>query len=330
MEQIGYNHIQGFRINIPYLLQDLADRVMGVHDSVAGFAEPFATSVNQEYNRGTDEIILETAGECFHWWKPGFDFGKYVFQTGGGAGIADLRHDVAAQFIRYHNAVIREQYKMMSRQEGRLIPYLDTDEVVPGLHSTPPTPSAAPPPSGQSCPTCVRSQVVVKRVLEKLQNTQANVAKHLREANEAAARSCNFVNAYTELENISDHVDPFASGSGLPKEYRKKFPKHQKDDPDRDQANIKLAMKYLDPTRIMIDDNIYRFLCFKELPPPLLAWEWEKKDPAAEPSSPKPSSPVDSVLGGLMEEGGTSDSSIPEDFIPDEDPSDLDDSDDQA
>lgn len=163
-----------------------------------------------------------------------------------------------------------------------MIPFLDTNNIVPGLNAEPrpnkplATSNAGPPAQNTSnndatpCPKCDETRLLVKAALSKLALTRASVAANLREAEEAAFRSCDQVNMYTALERISDDYDPFGRGTGqptkLPKDLEKEFPEH----PDKSPSELPIIYPAnlpdfnIDPFNIMVDRTRYHFIAFKD------------------------------------------------------------------
>lgn len=104
MEILGFIHIQGFRIQTPYLVQDLSYLYFGGWTEAWGTDTFYMECVNQEFNSVEDELILEPSNHdnnpvtpFVYWWKPEYELKKDA------AGFS--RTNILAHFNHYYTTV---------------------------------------------------------------------------------------------------------------------------------------------------------------------------------------------------------------------------------
>jgi len=117
---------------------------------------------------------------------------------------------------------------------------------IPGLAPRPPPPSplAKPKPADSDHPTpatclnCAPLQKTLELAFEQLRAAQTRVKAALVVGKEAVERSNERVGGYDALYHINrDHGMPFQDGDRLPKDYLKKHPRHELNDPSHRQGD---------------------------------------------------------------------------------------------
>lgn len=97
MQHIGFIHMEGYRVNVPYGLQDLANHLLNFQDVAFGTELSWQRDLNQDFNAISDKLILETTGDYFYWWAPDFEIPP-------GTGCVP-GHVILPHFVAYYNAV---------------------------------------------------------------------------------------------------------------------------------------------------------------------------------------------------------------------------------
>jgi len=251
--------VQGFRIQVPYLVKDLADTMYDLDGGPSPEDNTLPASINMDFNGAQDRKILASTPRFCYWWE------KHVVPEGegdaSGSSAEDfprVTHEVTeAHFKAFwhgvsilllsislsisHNisyqstTIMREGIKARGRRN------VDMNPPVPGLAPKPPPPlpstctsNLAPNASGSSintCPNCTSLREALRQAHEQLLSAQTCINGAIILGKEAIERSSVRVGAYGILDQVRRQYGiPFEGGRPLPEEYTKHFPLHKYDD----------------------------------------------------------------------------------------------------
>ncbi len=228
MQHIGYCAIYGFRIDIPYLVQDMVDMAHNMYPpDKSDITLP--SSVNAEYMQANDDEILSFTSQESYWWLD--------TETIRRARVDD--RTIKTQFTQFFHAIINNVVPETSESRQ----YMTAERVdVPGLAERPP--NAAPPQSACSgvphCSNCENFnnlKETIKVVHADLLLIERRVDEALRVGIESADKSLNRVGVYNilgALSNASPTAVPF-EGETLPAWFEEKYPEHSED--ERNQSD---------------------------------------------------------------------------------------------
>ncbi|KAF8961701.1 hypothetical protein BDZ97DRAFT_1759716 [Flammula alnicola] len=240
LTHVGFCTVNGFRIQIPYLLKDLSDMILETNPPRQPEANTLPASINMDFNADQDVEILGCTKDYCYWWKSPVSEAEVPRVN---------RQIIQAHFKDFFTTVT---HKHMAQMEAlgstRNIQHKNIGDV-PGLAARPPPPAPLAPPANAthgtpedlstpavpgSAPTC-RSCAPLRETLlvafDRLQSVQTRVNGAVILGKEAAERSAARVGAYNILDQVySKHGIPFQDGDSLPEEYQNIFPRHEHHD----------------------------------------------------------------------------------------------------
>ncbi len=126
MQHIGYCAIYGFRIDIPYLVQDMVDMAHNLYPPNKSEVT-LPASVNAQFMQANDNDILSFTSQESYWWQEP--------KTIRHARVDD--ETIKTQFTEFFHAVINN----VVPEDSDIRQYMTIDRVdVPGLAERPPNP----------------------------------------------------------------------------------------------------------------------------------------------------------------------------------------------
>ena len=261
LEHIGYCTVNGFRIPIPYLIKDLGDMIASPFPLSLPKDYTLPGSINMDFNSEEDIDVLGCLpGDYSYWWKvrvPCSDESPAVAGPSAAMVPRVTRHIIDAHFADYCDLVCTQfsripqltkiKCKMFPKTREILIKdgplYDPVKPEVPGLAPRPPppiprvsvSPAGSDRPAPSTCHNCAALQKTLVLAFDQLWAAQTHVKAAVIVGREAVERSNARSGGYDALYRINrDHGMPFEHGDRLPKEYLKKHPRHERNDPSQE------------------------------------------------------------------------------------------------
>ncbi len=225
VQHIGYCAVYGFRITIPYLVQDMVDMSLnGYPPDITEVTLP--ASVNAEYMQTNDDEILSfTSKESYWWLHP--DLIRSV--------RVDAEKTIKTHFTDFFNAVIHD----VVPADSDIRRYMTAERVdVPGLAERPPNASpndmfCSGTPHCPNCDNFVKLRESVQHTHRELLLIERRVDEALRVGIQAADNSSSRVAVFNVLGALGGKLRGWYSipgGQSLPKWFKEKYPEHPDDD----------------------------------------------------------------------------------------------------
>src|SRR6266699_6347439 len=259
LAHVGVCAAHGFRIEIPYLVKDMADMMYDLHGGPSPDDNTLPASINMDFNANRDRKILASTPKFCYWWeKPVLSKGEH---DSSGSSMEDFprvtREVTEAHFkafwegVRISSHIVSFQFNYDISQQsthvkrggikdrGRM--NVDMKPPIPGLAPRPPPPMAAalethlsPHADGSpkhACPSCTPLREALRQAYDQLLSAQTRIGGAIILGKEAIERSTARVGVYEILDRIHrDHGIPFQDGCSLPEQYTNRFPLHKYED----------------------------------------------------------------------------------------------------
>ncbi|KAF8955813.1 hypothetical protein BDZ97DRAFT_1926276 [Flammula alnicola] len=236
LAHVGYCTVNGFRIQIPYLLKDVSDNILEIHPPREPEDNTLPASINMDFNAEEDAEILGCTKDYCYWWK----------SPESEAEVPRVTCKIIQAHFKDFFTTVTQKHMAQMEALGSTQNIQHNIGDVPGLAARPPPPAPAAnatdgtpevlstptvPGSSPTCRSCAPLHETLLLALERLQSVQTRVNGAIILGKEAAERSAARVGAYDILDKVhSKHGIPFQDGDSLPEEYQHIFPRHEHHD----------------------------------------------------------------------------------------------------